>query len=116
MKRYRNRNQGKDSTIEPAYIRQIIPESSGGGGGSTETVRYTIEKTIGEDGQTIYKLKQTINGETTYVGDTIDFAASQIIVGDGKTLEQVLIEIDEALARKTETYVEADNERIVFQP
>ena len=50
---------------------------SGGSGGASETVRYTIEQnTI--NNKKVFRLKQTINGITSYVGMNITFDANDI--------------------------------------
>lgn len=50
---------------------------SGGSGGTSETVRYTIEQnTI--NNKKVFRLKQTINGITSYVGMNITFDANDI--------------------------------------
>lgn len=53
--------------------------SSGGSGGSgtSEKVRYTVNK-ITENDTTSYKLSQTINSSTSYVGTPITFTANEI--------------------------------------
>lgn len=65
--------------------------SSQSGGGSTDTVRYSIEKIISNDIIT-YKLKQTLNGESSYVGDIISFDASNINFNSewANTIEEAL--------------------------
>lgn len=50
---------------------------SGGSGGTSETVRYTIEQnTI--NNKKVFRLKQTINGITSYVGMNITFDANDV--------------------------------------
>lgn len=49
----------------------------GTGGGSSETIRYTVEK-IKSNNIITYKLKQILNGTSTYVGDIISFNAADI--------------------------------------
>lgn len=50
---------------------------SGGSGGTSETVRYTIEQnTI--NNKKVFRLKQTINGITSYAGMNITFDANDV--------------------------------------
>jgi hypothetical protein len=58
----------------------------------TEVPEYSIEKQeVAEDGFAIsYKLKKTVDGETTYVGDTINIVKDMVL--QGATLETVLEE------------------------
>lgn len=62
-----------------------------GGGGSSEIVRYKIEKSL-ENSKTIFKLKQSINGASSYVGDIITFDAADISFDSEKaqTVEEAL--------------------------
>lgn len=54
-----------------------ISTTSDNSGGTTETVRYVIEQnTI--NGKKVFRLKQTINGTSTYVGVNISFNADEI--------------------------------------
>lgn len=68
--------------------------SNGGGGssgGTSEVVRYSIEKSI-QDSKTVFKLKQTINGVSSYVGNVITFDAADISFDSEKatTVEEAL--------------------------
>ena len=62
-----------------------------GGGGSSEVVRYKIEKSS-ENSKTVFKLKQSINGVSSYVGDIITFDAADISFDSEKaqTVEEAL--------------------------
>lgn len=51
--------------------------SGGSGDGTTEKVRYTIE-TLNNGDKNSFKLKQSIDGAESYVGDEITFSASDI--------------------------------------
>lgn len=63
----------------------------GGGSGSSEIVRYKIEKSS-ENSKTVFKLKQSINGVSSYVGDIITFDAADISFDSEKaqTVEEAL--------------------------
>ena len=63
----------------------------GGGSGSSEVVRYKIEKSS-ENSKTVFKLKQSINGVSSYVGDIITFDAADISFDSEKaqTVEEAL--------------------------
>lgn len=63
----------------------------GGSGGTSEVVRYSIEKSI-QDSKTVFKLKQTINGVSSYVGNVITFDAADISFDSEKatTVEEAL--------------------------
>lgn len=63
----------------------------GGGSGSSEIVRYKIEKSL-ENSKTVFKLKQTINGVSSYVGNVITFDAADISFDSEKaqTVEEAL--------------------------
>lgn len=69
-----------DGLFVPAVVQVSIPE-------------YSIEKqTVAEDGfATSYKLKKTVDGESTYVGDTINIAKDLVL--KSATLETV-VEMD----------------------
>ena len=62
-----------------------------GGGGSSEIVRYKIEKSL-ENSKTVFKLKQSINGVSSYVGNIITFDAADISFDSEKaqTVEEAL--------------------------
>ena len=62
-----------------------------GGGGSSEVVRYKIEKSL-ENSKTVFKLKQSINGVSSYVGNIITFDAADISFDSEKaqTVEEAL--------------------------
>lgn len=68
----------KDGLFVPSVEQQSIPE-------------YAIEKQeVAEDGfATSYKLKKTVDGEITYVGDTINIAKDMVL--QGATLEIVTV-------------------------
>lgn len=55
----------------------IGTSSRSGGGGTSDVIRYTIVETT-RNKQKVYKLQQTINGNTTFVGDEIYFSADDI--------------------------------------
>lgn len=54
------------------FLKTLTASNSSGSG---EKIRYTIVKTT-ENNQTVFKLYQTIDGVSTYVGDTISFDSS----------------------------------------
>lgn len=79
--------------------------NSGGGGGTSESVRYTIKKeTDGTSGEITYKLMQSINDEPqTVAGEVIGFNGNSILVnyGDSVALLNTAIENIEELLDKT---------------
>lgn len=87
------------------HFNPFAGSNSGGGGGTSEKVRYTIKKeTNGTSGEVTYKLMQSINsGSQTVAGEIIGFNGNSILVnyGDSVVLLNTAIENIEELLDKT---------------
>lgn len=74
------------------YLKTLTASSSSSSGGSSETVRYTV-KAVEADNKTTFKLYQTINSVSSYVGDAITFDSSDISYTTTQTVEEALTDI-----------------------
>lgn len=86
--------------------------NGGGGDGNGERIRYSIEK-IELDGVIGFRLIQTINSSSSYVGDLIKFNGNEIFIeNDNKNISQIIQEINQEyneISQKLENVVKSIN-------
>lgn len=107
MKRYINRNRGKDDTIDPAYFAGL---RGIGGGSSGTSIRYTLEKRL-EDGVVTYVLKEVESGQE--VGDKITLDSKDISV-NGQSLEATINNLNVKIDQAYEIDTSPEEETIHF--
>lgn len=78
---------GRDDTIDPYYLMQMMRRGSGTGG---TNATYGIEKRVGSDGQIYYQLIEYSEGSSTAVGPNIQFAADELLYDDTHNIAYVL--------------------------
>jgi hypothetical protein len=89
LPRYYIYEAGTQKTITGRNYYEYFPEEQpGGGGGSGDISRYTVEKvTDGGTGEVTYKLMEQLNNDTAHeVGDVIGIRGSQMLVNYGSSL------------------------------
>lgn len=79
---------GRDDTIDPYYLLRV-PLKQGGSSDGTN-VRYTLARSIGDDGAINYSLVELDGTSSKTVGTTIVFSAKALMYDTDQTVETIL--------------------------